>query len=557
MSELSGLKSIQPLVKEIAAAMASFFDTAVQIVDHTGIVIGESGCGEEKAELPEKSGELQRTAISLNDTFLGEIRMAPGHSMKVSGPGAEQVLRHLSSLLAAQLAAVQAERKVRDLTAVLEAIEEGILIVNGSGAVDYANAAGARLLGLDRQDLPGKPMARIWPNLKALKNFPKERESISGEEIYRRGDRWVHFIVTARPLETGPGGGRVLTFWDPAEARYLTDPAAGTVLRYTFADIIGRSEIIRQVKERAMRAAAGNSTVLITGESGTGKGVFARAIHSASPRARGPFVSVNCGAIPENLLESELFGYEKGAFTGAAKEGKAGKFELADKGTIFLDEIGEMPPHLQVKLLHVLQNREVERVGGTSKVPVDIRIIAASNRDLDKMMQERKFRKDLYFRLGVIPLHIPPLRERKEDILLFVENCLKNYAQKLNRAPCTISPEVKELFLKYHWPGNVRELENAIEYAMNMCSGSIINREHLPPRIYGEAEAEIGGESTLKLLLQDYERRIFEQYLQRFGDSSNAKNEIAQALGISRATLYRKLAELGLNRLPADSASQS
>jgi len=174
------------------------------------------------------------------------------------------------------------------------------------------------------------------------------------------------------------------------------------------------------------------------------------------------------------------------------------------------------------------------------------------------MMQERKFRKDLYFRLGVIPLHIPPLRERKEDIPLFIEHCLNRYAQKLNREPCILSPAVKELFLKYHWPGNVRELENAIEYAMNMCSGNVIEVEHLPPRIYREAEAEIGGsESTLKLLLQDYERRIFEQYLRRFGHSSQAKNDIAKALGISRATLYRKLAELGLSRPPEDAASQS
>ena len=460
------------------------------------------------------------------------------------GAGVEQYLNHLSCLLRRRRGA--GGETGPDLTALLETIDQGTLMVNPAGVVDYGNPSAARLLGLDRGDLVGRSLAQLWPELKALKDFQTGRESISREELYRRGDRWVHFIVTVRLIEAEQGGGRVLSFWDPSEACYLTNHTAGTGLRFTFADIIGRSEIIQQVKERAMRVAAGNSTVLITGESGTGKGVFARAIHSASPRARGPFVSINCGAIPENLLESELFGYEKGAFTGALKEGKAGKFELADSGTIFLEEIGEMPPHLQVKLLHVLQNREVERVGGTRKVPVDIRIIAASNRDLDKMMQERKFRKDLYFRLGVIPLHIPPLRERKEDIPLFVEHCLKKYAQKLNKPPFTVSPEVTELFLKYHWPGNVRELENAIEYAMNMCSGNNLSMANLPPRIYSEAEAEIDGQSTLKLLVQDYERRIFEQYLQRFGASSNAKNEIAQVLGISRATLYRKLAELGI-----------
>lgn len=548
MFSLLGLESIQPLVQKIAAAAAATLEARVQIVDHGGKAIGECGHGRETAAFTAGGNGLKQAAITLGGRRLGVIKVAPGSGTGRPGRELEEYLSFLSSLLAAKVAAAQAEKRVRELSAALEITGEGVLIVDEAGMVVYGNSAAAGLLGEERrEDLAGRPLVELWPDSASLKDLPGAGGAVSRVVPYRRGERLLNIAIRVYRLEKGRGGSRVFSLRDLSEANPLTGPEAGAGYRFTFADVIGRSRIIGEVKERAVRVAAGNSTVLITGESGTGKEVFAQSIHYASPRARGPFVSINCGAIPESLLESELFGYEKGAFTGALKEGKAGKFELADKGTILLDEIGEMSPHLQVKLLHVLQNREVERVGGTKKAPVDVRIIAASNRDLDKMMQEKKFRKDLYFRLGVIPLYIPPLRERKEDIPLFLEHSLKKYARKLNKPPFTASPGVTEKFLQYRWPGNVRELENAIEYAINMCSGNIITVSNLPPRIYGESGATIDGRSTLKLMVQDYERRIFEQYLQRFGSSSKAKNEIAQVLGISRATLYRKLAELGLN----------
>lgn len=541
-----GLNSIQPLVQRIAAAIASTFQAAVEIVDQDGKAVGESRCSRVRDELLKRSNGRKQAAIILNDRYLGEIKVNPGGTSELAEAEVKQYLHYLSSLLAAKVAAAQAEAQVENLTAILEVIEEGALLINEAGTVDYGNSAAAGLLGLKRRDLATLPLEKFWPALASFENLLNGQESASGEVSYCRGDRRVNLIVTAHRVKAEQGGSRVFFLKDPVKESHPGGHDSGSRHRFTFTDIIGRSEVIDQVKERAVRVAAGNSTVLITGESGTGKDVFAQAIHYSSPRFRGPFVSVNCGAIPENLLESELFGYEKGAFTGALKEGKAGKFELADRGTILLDEIGEMPPHLQVKLLHVLQNREVERVGGTRKVPVDIRIIAASNRDLDKMMEEKKFRKDLYFRLGVIPLYIPPLRERKEDIPLFVESCLDRYAKSLNKPSVTVSPEVMEKFLRYRWPGNVRELENAIEYAINMCRGHTIRMADLPPRIFGDSGEALDDHSTLKSLMQEHERHIFEQYLRRFGSSSKAKDEIAQVLGISRATLYRKLADLGI-----------
>ncbi|MCF0144678.1 MAG: sigma 54-interacting transcriptional regulator, partial [Firmicutes bacterium] len=238
--------------------------------------------------------------------------------------------------------------------------------------------------------------------------------------------------------------------------------------------IISKSPEMEQVKRRAFQVAHSDSTILITGESGTGKGLLARSIHRESDRADQPFVTVNCAAIPEMLLESELFGYEKGAFTGAEKDGKPGKFQLADKGTIFLDEIGDMPLHLQVKLLNCLQNKQVDPVGGSKPVDVDVRVIAATNKELEKMIEEKTFREDLYFRLNVIPIYLPPLRERREDVDILLDFALRKFNLRLNKRIIGFSEEARRVLNKYSWPGNVREIENAVEYAVNMEDGEYI-----------------------------------------------------------------------------------
>ena len=248
----------------------------------------------------------------------------------------------------------------------------------------------------------------------------------------------------------------------------------------SFDSIISRSTAMEKIKKRALQVASSNSTVLITGESGTGKGLLARAIHKESPRCSKPFFSVNCAAIPETLLESELFGYERGAFTGAEKNGKLGKFQLADKGTLFLDEIGDMPLHLQVKLLSCLQNRQVDPVGAVRPVDVDVRIIAATNKDLEEMIRQNQFREDLYFRLNVIPLYIPPLRERPEDISMLVQHIIMKFSMAMGKAVTGIEADAMDVLLSYSWPGNIREVENVIEYAINMEQSDTITVDSLP-----------------------------------------------------------------------------
>jgi PAS domain S-box-containing protein len=539
------LKLIQPWVQDTAEAIAFALNCAVEIRDRDGIILGKSGCQEDPLSLTGSRLKVikRHSTILADEKAIGEISIQFHEEKEKKDLAAiDKYLNHMALLLSGKAAEAHALKQVKELTTILETVHEGSLVIDSNGVVTYCNLTARKLLKLDKEGIIGRFIGEILPGTPALEALKTGREYTEKEEIYQQGHRWMHFIVTVRLIKGIKGEiGAVLSFRDIGEARRLIYDLSEHRIQYTFDDIIGCSDVIKQLKEQALRVAAGNSTVLITGDTGTGKEVFSQAIHFASPRSRGPFISVNCGAIPDNLLESELFGYERGAFTGALKEGKAGKFELADGGTIFLDEIGEMPFNLQVKLLHVLQNREVERVGGNKKIPVDIRIIAASNRDLEKMMEERKFRRDLFFRLGVIPLHIPPLRERREDIPLLAHHCLKKYGKKLNRPNLTLSPGVIEYFIHYPWPGNVREMENAVEYAINVCTGSVITVENLPPRIRNKGEEPFTTSSTLESLIKNYEKKVLEQYLKRFGTSPQSKDEIARMLGISRATLYRKL----------------
>lgn len=314
-----------------------------------------------------------------------------------------------------------------------------------------------------------------------------------------------------------------------------------------FDEIIGESEAIKRTIEIAKRSSSGTSTVLIQGESGTGKELFARAIHSYSNRGDKPFIAINCAAIPENLLESELFGYEEGTFTGAMKGGKLGKFELANKGTIFLDEIGDMPLHIQSKLLRVLQEKEVERLGAKQPTPIDIRVIAATNKNLEEMVNNGEFRADLYYRLNVIPLLIPSLKERVGDIEILCSHFIKKYNSKLDKNIDDISNEALNILNNYNWVGNVRELENTIEYSVNMANGDIIEKLDLPVRFsreqlnFHEASVDITV-NNLSLL----EKREIKKAITMYGRDKSGIVKVIEALGISRATLYRKIKEYNI-----------
>jgi DNA-binding NtrC family response regulator len=319
--------------------------------------------------------------------------------------------------------------------------------------------------------------------------------------------------------------------------------------RYEFKNIVARSPKMQEILALVERVAPANSTVLLGGESGVGKDLIARAIHQHSRRASGPFVKINCTAIPENLLESELFGYEKGAFTGAVTS-KPGKFELADKGTIFLDEIGDVPSVIQVKLLRVLQEREFEHLGGTRTLKVDVRLVAATNRDLRAALEQGTFREDLYYRLNVVPISIPPLREHKEDIPYLVDHFIERFARESGKEISGIAPAALKLLMDFHWPGNVRELENIIERAVAFADGATIDvrdiRLDLSPRLASSDSGAIAGAVPFPpegLTLEQYEDEIIREALRRAGGN---KSQAARRLGLSRNALRYRLSRMGM-----------
>jgi transcriptional regulator with PAS, ATPase and Fis domain len=308
-------------------------------------------------------------------------------------------------------------------------------------------------------------------------------------------------------------------------------------------ELVAKSPAMRRVLELAGRVAPTDATVLITGESGTGKERLARFLHERSKRSKGPMLAVNCGALPEPLLESELFGHVKGAFTGAASD-KKGLFEAAAGGTLLLDEIGETSPAVQVKLLRALQEHRVRPVGSTREVPVDVRIIAATNRDLEAMVRERAFRKDLFYRLRVVPLEVPPLRERRDDILPLAQQFIRSVCAEHACGPCALSPEALDLLMAYDWPGNVRELENAIERGVLLSEGKPrIEPGDLPPEIRSAPQERRAPHPDEVLTLAEVERRHIIATLERLGGS---RKQTAKALGIGENTLWRKLKGYGL-----------
>ncbi|HEU5140207.1 MAG TPA: sigma 54-interacting transcriptional regulator [Bacillales bacterium] len=319
--------------------------------------------------------------------------------------------------------------------------------------------------------------------------------------------------------------------------------ARGYTNRYGFGDIISASRAMEETKELAARVAKTSATVLILGESGTGKELFAHAIHELSLRKKKPFVRVNCSAIPDGLFESELFGYERGSFSGANREGKPGKFELAEGGTLFLDEISELPFAMQGKLLRVLQEREIERIGGTRLNTVDVRIIAGSNRPLKPLISEKRFREDLYYRLRVFPIQIPPLHKRKEDILPLVNFFLDQYCREFGKAPMEYDVPLKKWLLAHDWPGNVRELKNMIEAAVLLTDGDILNLSTILPLLEDHEEDQLHLQASLPEQMARMEKKLIQQALKVCeGDRMAA----ADQLGIHYSSLYRKMKKYGL-----------
>ena len=429
----------------------------------------------------------------------------------------------------------ESELLTTQLVTVLNLLHDGILLINDQRKVTHFNTLAAKLLDIDSSQ---EQLSYQLLDDKKLWKAVERGETFSGAIQGKRVATQLYCDVV--PIKNkGVIEGAVITLKDIQQIKKLVKEATVSDIETYFSQIIGNSSKMKELKAMALHVAPSKATLLIQGESGTGKELLARAIHQSSKRTGHAFIAINCGAIPENLLESELFGYEEGSFTGARRGGKLGKFELAHNGTIFLDEIGDMPLHLQVKILRVLQERRVERVGGTRSIPLNVRIIAATHRDLDEMVKTGEFREDLYYRLNVIPLTIPPLRERLEDVPILVQFYLDYYATVTDRSVSGISQETIDILACYPWPGNVRELGNVIEYCVTMVAGGEITSDILPQRIKTVLKSQSPNSSlNLKVL----EREAITKALMLV-ENEGHKDDAAKLLGISRATLYRKIKE--------------
>lgn len=457
-----------------------------------------------------------------------------------------EFLSRMSDLVATKIKENRKTRKVnlmaRELEILVNSMDSGVISTDENGMILRYNLIAGEMFNINQDERPVKRITDIIKGI-SIQKIKENKCHIYNNEFsyYEKGHRYRCFY-NAKPIMVEDNvTGFIFTFNKINELIKVVNDLASTNMVITFEDIIGKSAEIISVKNYAKKIAKGKSTVLIQGESGTGKELFARAIHYESDRKNGPFVAINCTAIPENLIESELFGYEEGAFTGARKGGKIGKFELANKGTIFLDEIGDMPLNLQSKLLRVLQGNVIERVGGSNSIPVDVRIIAASNKLLEEKVREKEFREDLFYRLNVLPVHLPPLRARLDDIEVLADAFLQKFNQKLNRYIEAIDPSVIELFKSYKWPGNVRELENVIEYGVNMAAGSIIKVGDLPRRIKENDGIQESSREEVLIPIRELEKAEIEKALKIFGNKSEGIEKAAKILGISRATIYRKL----------------
>jgi PAS domain S-box-containing protein len=481
-------------------------------------------------------------------------------ALQMSGPSGAAHLHTLGMVVAAVEAIssqIRIGEKNLELTAlnsslqnIFQTMSDGAVIIDRQGIISHINPVAEQILGYN---LKGTSIEYLLGKTAQYDKLLSEGQPFTDIEV--RVDKpqfQFHCLVTSIPIkdEKDNTTGAVIFFNPINKIKKLTNRFSGAHAVFNFNDIIGNSHKLHSAIHSASNAAACASNVLITGESGTGKELFAQAIHNASSFRDGPFIALNCGAIPRELIASELFGYTEGAFTGAGRGGRPGKFEMATGGTLFLDEIGDMPFDQQVTLLRVLQERKIIRIGGDKVIPVDTRVICATNKNLQDEVKKGNFREDLYYRLNVIPINIPSLREREEDISLLFQYFVHKIGEKLNTPIEFIEPGILEYLKYYNWPGNVRELENVVERMINSANGSTLRFENLPPEIHAaqsveelpekpiasgnpEAVHENGGMAALLL-----ERNRILELLSRYNGNIS---RVARELGISRNTVYRKM----------------
>ncbi|MRR54952.1 MAG: sigma-54-dependent Fis family transcriptional regulator [Deltaproteobacteria bacterium] len=457
---------------------------------------------------------------------------------------------HTLSLVVAAVSAIENQLRLHKTTSklyvsyrfsntLLETISDGVIAVDSNGVINQLNSYGGKLLGADPKLSIGKHIANVLKKPSAILQVLSTGVEYRDHELFNEDTgKKVNQSVSPLRDDTGRTIGALAILRENRE-RQSGRRSGSLTAKYVFDDIIGQSESVSNAKKWGKIAAGSPSTVLLTGESGTGKELFAQAIHNGSARKDRPFIAINCAALPDTLIESELFGYEEGSFTGSKKGGQAGKFELANGGTIFLDEIGDIPLYTQVKLLRVIQEKKISRIGSSGEINVDIRIIAATHKDLKEEVQRGNFRKDLYYRLNVITINIASLRDRMDDLPLLAKHFITKLSLKLNRKNISATDDFYDKLKTYSWPGNIRELENAIERGLNLITD---NGVLVPELLHFDSPgpAKIGERITDVKSLKDIERDAIVQALNLYKGNIL---KVSAKLGVGRNTLYRKIKE--------------
>jgi PAS domain S-box-containing protein len=478
----------------------------------------------------------------------------------------ELVHPHTLGMIVAAAEAIEKEMKLEETNKKLtvmnkhfyeitESLSEGIIRIDHNGVILNLNRFARKLLSLKQSDVIGKKFRNILAadnREELIEGILNGKEYEEEEEIYfkTRTGRKKTCLATVKPIKfiskRNYSGGAVITFKENKVVHKLVNKIVGANARFTFEDILGKSDSIKHAIKLASISANTDTTILLQGESGTGKEMFAQAIHNESIRKDRPFVFLNCGAIPRELVSSELFGYVEGAFTGAKRGGHPGKFELADGGTIFLDEIGDMPLDAQTSLLRVLQDQTVVRVGGHNVIPIDVRVIAATHKDLKKEVELGNFRRDLYYRINVMPIYTPALRNRKNDIKALVEYFLEKFCEKSKKTIKGVNSSFYKAMINYHWPGNVRELQNIMQLVINVAeNNSILTSKNLPEHIRPIDLSKNLHYSEPLLSLEEIEKNAIDKTVREVGGNMAAA---AKILGIGRSTLYRKMEKYNMKQ---------
>ncbi len=483
-----------------------------------------------------------------NDELIGILDM--------SGP-CELVHSHTLGIVVAAVKAIENHLRIEEKNTqlqlanefsqtVLNSISEGLISIDKEGYLVKVNEAAKKILGLKEGEIGRKVTEVLGRRIKIIDVLEQAKGYIDEEVVICRGDERIRVTSTAQPIidQNNDTIGVVSTFKKLEVVQNLVNRMVGSQAKFTFKDIIGETPELQEAKRLSQLAGKNFSNILLLGESGTGKEMFAQSIHNYGDHCRGPFVTINCAAIPQSLLESELFGYEKGAFTGAQKKGRPGKFELANGGTLFLDEISEMSLPMQASLLRVLQQREVVRVGGSKAIPIDVKIVAATNTNLEQEVEEGNFRKDLFFRLNNISIKLPSLRDRVEDIPLLVNYFLENFGPKLGNK--IITKKAMKILKNYNWPGNIRELQNIIQRGIVLAEESNqITVNELPDKLEYEIKSVNNDSNEVPLMsLENVEKMVIKKALSK---TENNISHAAELLNIGRSTLYKKIKKYNLN----------